>query len=180
MKHLDDKLYNRFFENFGKRDEYQKSKLNEILAKRDIMTNHLITIFMIISMIWDEFQPAHKNLGTMFLVILMYFNIFYFNKKSKRYRVLENEFTDKEKYNAAIKNVKHRSIWGGIYFSLTLLVLMFYILPLFPHESLETEEPEAFWTDLFEVVFCLLFGLIFGIYVYKTKKNRIKFIKDDE
>jgi len=69
----------------------------------------------------------------MFLVILMYFNIFYFNKKSKRYRVLENEFTDKEKYNAAIKNVKHRSIWGGIYFSLTLLVLMFYVLPLFPH-----------------------------------------------
>ncbi|BAQ56709.1 conserved hypothetical protein [Lactobacillus acetotolerans] len=174
MKNWKNKLMQNYLGYPGKRDEYQKSKINEILANDSMLSYYLIVVLMLISFIWDIMHQT-ITVGTMLLFVAVYFNSAYLTFKLKKYRVLETEFTNKEKYKAALKNAKYRSFWSGIFFGFTMLVLNCYIFPLLSNEALETG-----WLVLFKSGICLLAGLAFGFCMYFMMKNKIKFIKDDE
>lgn len=125
MKNWKEKLLRRYL---GERDEYEKSKIYEILADNNMLTFYLISLAMMISFVWDTIHQQF-SLGTFLLFAIQQFNSYYIVLKMRKYRLLKTEFYDKKSFDAALKDMKRKSFWGGLDWGFFMFITNSYILP---------------------------------------------------
>lgn len=152
----------------GHRDEYQEQKLNEVLAFAGIVTQYVIAILMLISLIWDIHQ-GQVSLGTIFLFLIMMGNSIYILAKTRKYRLTETEFYDRHDYQQAVRQLRQQMIRVGL---LWTLGMMFWMEVVFPY--LDGRPIEWHWA---KALIYVIGGLAFATTAYLISKSKLRLVK---
>lgn len=170
MKDLENKWLQRYVGYQGERDEYQKSKIFEILAHANMLMFYLTTALMMVSFIWDAIHQQY-TLGTFLLLGLQQFNSYYVIFKTKKYGVQQTEFYDEKSYTLASKSLRKKSLWAGLNWGFSMFIVMTIVFPTLWHDSIRI----SWWN----VLIYLVGGTFFGGTMYLISKSQLKIITDN-
>ncbi|MFV0558258.1 MAG: DUF3278 domain-containing protein [Enterococcus sp.] len=170
MKRIEEKLIQHYVGYIGERDEYQKSKIYEILSSANMLTIYLSTILMFISLIWDSVHQK-ITLGTIFLLVVQQFNSLYLVFKLKKYQVQQTEFYDQASYLQAVKQIRRKTFLGGLNYCVWMWVMNVVVLP-----SLWQDEIHITW---YKTTIWLITGIFFGITMYFFSKSQLRLVREE-
>lgn len=165
MKKWEKKGIQHYIGYLGERDEYQQTKIYEVLAVNNMLTFYLLTIFITISFIWDVIHQQF-TLGTFALFIIQQFNSGYIMFQLRKYNVLQTEFYDKKSFTTAVNNMKLKAVFAGLEWGFFMLVTNGYILPALLNEPINV--------NLFTIIVWAVAGCFFGLSMYFFGKKRLR------
>lgn len=153
------------------RDEYQLSKIYEVLARNNMWTLLLTSIFMMASFIWDTVQQQF-SLGTILLFVLLQFNSLYAVQKLWDNKLTNREVYTKEEYRQLVKKLRLQNSMIGLSFGGLMYLWMEYVFPFLLGEPLSFN-----WVKL---IIWFVAGIFFGVTMYAVGKSQVKLVEEDE
>lgn len=165
MNKLEKNLLKRYIGYLEARDEYQQGVINETLTTANIHTFYLLTIFMLVSFIFDSIN--HKlTFGTFALFFIQLFNACYTVIKLRKSGVDITEFDENATYSTQIKKLRKQIIIVTILWGFYMFIINRYILPTLLGERINI--------GLFQIVVWICATLFFGVSCYIIAKSKLK------
>ncbi|CAM2822267.1 DUF3278 domain-containing protein [Latilactobacillus sakei] len=154
----------------GARDEQQSATINHILVKANLLTYCVLTILMFVSLIWDLSHGAMLTLGTFFLILTQLINSVYTARLVRKAAVDQTEFYDTPTYQAALKQLKVRSVWRGINWAVGMFIWLTIVIPF-----IQQRLTDASWTL---AIIWGVSGIIVGVGSYFRKKKDLHLLRE--
>ncbi|RPF50654.1 DUF3278 domain-containing protein [Aquisalibacillus elongatus] len=159
------KLLKQFIGVLDDRDEYQKHEIYKELAFSGIVLWYLSMTLMFVSLVMDT-MSNQISLVTVLLFLVNMVYAFMITIRIRKKGLDETDCESEEEYINKIKQLKKSSTLAGVFWGLTMLVLMDYIFPYISTGNITF--------NAVNLVTWALGGSVFGAVFYFVSKSRLK------
>lgn len=173
MNKLTQKLFNFMIgEELSHKDEFQQKELYKIFAEVFVLIYWLMLILLIVMVIWDIYHQGQLSLITMGLGLIFTIINGVVMKKTSKYQLLIHEFYSLAEYQQALKKLKNRAIFAGVFFGF-MMTLSFLFSNTIMQEHMIVKSLLRF------VIPGVVSGSLYGFFMYKFAKTRLTLIKEE-